>query len=616
MSAISKNMIRDRMVNTAARIWDIDEHEIEQNIDPLALLLIEACAAEMEKIGYRIDESHGRLLDNLSELILPESLLGAIPASGILQASPIGESVVINQKTNFSLTEKIHRPTTNSYEVVDLHLSPVGNVRLVNASLLFMLAGKKLYSMQENKNKKLLHSENQNAVSNSFYLCISTAAEKMDLKGLSIYVTLRNHSKSIVFYNALEHARCYIDGKEIGIASGQAYFDQHSENIDSLIDSDGSKTRKLERKLSYVYSNRFLMLDENTDAAAAKLPAAVLENLPANVSAELNATSYIAIQVVLPQHFEEEVFDVMSCYINAFPAVNKELKSFSHKTDQFINIVSIPQAGTFFDLENIKNEKGESYKLKAGSESKTVDAGEVIVRSAGVGKSSSEDIRSMINNITETIRDQSAYFGQIGNESLLGRLREISKSLTGIEDAIGKSADKKPEIQYLLLRPKDKGEIIFVDYWITQTEDANVIKAFKPIEKVNNVKVNAKLCSTLTSFSGGRHISSEAEKKTILRQQIMSGAAVTSAEDIKILCKKVYGDKISKVVVSKGVQVGMSAQEGFQKSINVQLTLSDVVKADMQTEMNNLYQELSYYLQKNASPVYPFKIIIDESSKN
>ena len=51
MAAIKKEKIKDQMVNTAARIWGIDESEIDQNLDPLAMLLIEACAAELEKIG-------------------------------------------------------------------------------------------------------------------------------------------------------------------------------------------------------------------------------------------------------------------------------------------------------------------------------------------------------------------------------------------------------------------------------------------------------------------------------------------------------------------------------------------------------------------------------------
>jgi hypothetical protein len=61
MAAIKKERIKDQMVNTAARIWGIEESEIEHNFDPLALLLIEACAAELEKIGHNITESHKSL---------------------------------------------------------------------------------------------------------------------------------------------------------------------------------------------------------------------------------------------------------------------------------------------------------------------------------------------------------------------------------------------------------------------------------------------------------------------------------------------------------------------------------------------------------------------------
>src|SRR6476620_3106033 len=100
MAAIKKERIKDQMVSTAARLWGVEESEIEHNFDPLALLLIEACAAELEKIGHTITESHTRLLDNLAEIILPQSLFGAIPASGILQAMPLDNSLEIDANTS------------------------------------------------------------------------------------------------------------------------------------------------------------------------------------------------------------------------------------------------------------------------------------------------------------------------------------------------------------------------------------------------------------------------------------------------------------------------------------------------------------------------------------
>ncbi len=95
----------------------------------------------------------------------------------------------------------------------------------------------------------------------------------------------------------------------------------------------------------------------------------------------------------------------------------------------------------------------------------------------------------------------------------------------------------------------------------------------------------------------------------MLRQEILSGGKIVSAGDIQLLCKKIYGDKLNNVEVSKGVRVGVGLQEGFQKTIDVRLSYTKKMSEDMHNEKANLYQELAYHLQKDASPVYPFNII-------
>ena len=60
MPAFKKERIKDQMVRTAARLWQVPENEIDTGFDPLILLMMEACAAELEKIGYDISASHSR----------------------------------------------------------------------------------------------------------------------------------------------------------------------------------------------------------------------------------------------------------------------------------------------------------------------------------------------------------------------------------------------------------------------------------------------------------------------------------------------------------------------------------------------------------------------------
>ena len=614
MAVIKKERIKDQMVNTAARLWGVEESEIEHNFDPLALLLIEACAAELEKIGHNITESHTRLLDNLAEIILPESLFGSMPASGILQAMPLDNSIDIDTTTAFSLTQKIHKPATNSTETIDLHFSPIGKFKLFKADIAYMISGNKLFGIKENGGRELIFSPDKLNNSNEIWLALR--AEKMPetLHGLSIYFDLRSNSRANSFYNSLSFVKCFINDNPVQISNG--FSNNQGIEIDQkeILLSGDDRSNKLNRKIGYVYQNRFLQITDPAKITHTTVPAAWQEKLSPEIIKKIEAEKLVFIKIVFLQNFPQEVFDIVSCSINAFPAVNKKLNSFNYKTDEWLNIIPIPVTGTFFDLASVKSEKGENYKIRSASGGNNLAVGEVIVRSSGVGKSNSQEVREMINNLTETIRDQSAYFSQISNEIILSRLREIGKILTGLEDNINNATDKKPEFYYLMMRPKKNGEMIFVNYWTTNDADANNIKAGVSVSAVNSTVINSKKSQTLTSFSGGKNNVSESEKRLILRQQLLSGGKIISAEDVKLACMQLYGNKLKSVDVQKGVQISNKAGEGFTRTIDVLLTYSNLVNESMKTEMDNLYYELEFSLQSTASPIYPFRIIINNTA--
>lgn len=611
MAVIKKERIKDQMVNTAARIWGISEHEIEQNADPLAMLLIEACAAELEKIGHSISESHTRLLDNLAEVMLPESLSGAIPASGILQAMPVEETTVIGPYTDFSITQKIYRTATNTNETVAIHFSPVADYKLYKADLAYLALGNKMYGINENNRKELISTADNLPQTNELTLALKFEKLPANLDGLNIYFDIRKHSAANVFYNALPYATCYINNSPVQVINGADNKDDAGQSQKEILLSADGKTNNLNRKIRHIYQHHFLQIKDTGKISPADIPVNWLQKFSTESLKKIETDKPVFIKLVFKQNFSQEVFDALACNINAFAAVNKKLNSFNYKTDEWLNMVPIPDKGIYFDLENVKSEKGENYKIRPMAGANDLLAGEIIVRSSGAGKTSSQDVREMISNITETIRGQSAYFGQISNEVVLSRLREIGKILTGLEDSINTATDKKPQLNYLMLRPHKKGEMVFVDYWTTNEADANSIKSGMLITAVNSTQINSKKSYTVTGFSGGKNAVSEIEKKAMLRQQLLSGGKIISAEDVKLLCMRLYLDKLSKVEVQKGVQIGSKPFEGFTRTIDVILTYSNLVNESMDNEMENLYRELEYVLQKDASPVYPFRIIIN-----
>src|ERR1700712_5545808 len=113
MTPLKKEGIKDRMQKTAARLWGIPDNEIETNFDPLVSLLIEACAAEFEKIGNAINTSQDRLIEKLADLIVPESVVGPKPTSTIAAATPLETTAEFTNQTAFSIPQSYINEANN-----------------------------------------------------------------------------------------------------------------------------------------------------------------------------------------------------------------------------------------------------------------------------------------------------------------------------------------------------------------------------------------------------------------------------------------------------------------------------------------------------------------------
>ena len=95
----------------------------------------------------------------------------------------------------------------------------------------------------------------------------------------------------------------------------------------------------------------------------------------------------------------------------------------------------------------------------------------------------------------------------------------------------------------------------------------------------------------------------------MLKQQLHSRGKIVSAEDVRLLCMQLFGERLKEVEVRKGIQVGTGAQEGFSRSIDVMLSLTPESTEYGQAEVEYLCSELEHTLKQSASPVYPFRVL-------
>lgn len=599
----TREQIKENMIRTAARQWGLQENEIETNFDPLIVLLIEALAAELEKIGHEIGNSEARLLSRLADMLLPEAVTGPRPASCILQATPVEASAIIAPEHSFSCS----LPGSTGGSGTEINFLPIGNFTLVNASPAFIFSGNNLYGIGEKQTKELLYSGSSSA-SNTLGIAIASKKELKDLQGLQIYIHLRNSLKAPEFFSTLKHAEVTINNQPASISNGFALPGQFKLSGDQLMRLSEDKIARLRRMVAAIYQDNFISLTGHSPAATNELPEE-WGQLPTELKQQLQAMPLVYLQVKLPRAFKQEIWDNLQIHFNAFPALNYEMHKVNHRASRFINIVPLPVDDLYLDVHSIQDTQGNTYKCKPGPGVNDLQEGEAIVKSSGIGQTSSKDIREMTARLADAIRDKNAFFGEINNDLILSRLAQISKTLSGIEDKLGEATDLHQVKHYVLLRGKKTEDTFAITYSTTNGTDAHAVKAGTVFTNTNAPLVEAKETRAITSAVGGSNELNQQQRQDVLKQQLLSAGKLVTAGDIKTYCAVLFGSRLTNVEVSRGVQIGEQAGEGFKRTIDVRLTF-DKMTEDLRHEVEYKQRELAYHLQENGSFIYPYRILV------
>ncbi len=602
------------MLKTVARLWGVAENEIETNFDPLILLMMEACAAELEKLGYDLSASQSRMLDRLADLLIPEASMSVKPASCIAQATPVEPAVKMDLLTRFYTTQQIQQVDTKATSKLDVFFTPVGEFPLFKVKLAYLFCGSRFYRVNDNNSKELIF-ETSGLASNGDEIWFAISADKgvQNLNGMSLFFDMRGHSEASAFYNSLHHALAFTGDNEMPLQPGYADKQQFDLNPTEMLVAGLDYSKKINRQIAGIYQKHFIHLAGNQSVAsmgAGSVPDSWKHQLPQKVADQLAAESLIFIKLKLNRPFRQDALDTLVCGINAFPVVNRKFNTINYRTDELVNIVPVQVEGSFLDLQDITAANGNKYKFRTTAEGQDLQKGDALVRSTGVGKTSSREVREIIGSLMDAIRDESAYFTELSNEFIMTRFKEIGQILARLEDQVSRAKDNEPARHYILLRPQNAGETVYINYWTTNGQVANQVRSGTLLQPYNHTLVDAKTTGLLTNAVGGKATITEAEKKYVLRQQIASNGKIISAEDVKLVCMQIFGDKLKTVDVKKAIQVGTGAGEGFIRTIDVLLTMAPQVKETMQNEVDYLCSELEYTLENNATMVYPFRVVV------
>lgn len=606
----TKEQIKNRMIKKAASIWGVAANEIEMSFDPIVALLISACASEIEKISSEIKESQTRITEKLIQLMTPETIYGPKPAHAILYTEPNEKKISIKPEFLFYFKKKIPFKNT-SIKFKNIYFSPIKEFKLIDAAVKYIATGDSIIELNSTKAQELVSQTGNDSKlpPSTLYIGVDSELESNDISDISFYFELLNIDDKELFYHHLRSAEWYINDKKINIVDGfYDEFDTQEINLEAIFSDISNKTHTICQKTSNIYKRHFITIKPESkktilkESKYSELEEIINKN---KIKVEGNIRW---IKIVFPRVISNDILKDVFCSLNCFPALNRELISFSYQMREYIDILPVKTEDLFLDMKSIMNTSGKLYKMQ-GKNDLNEGKGTFVLRSDNIGKLDHRKAREYIIHLIELLKDESASFSLFNNDFLQKRLKDLNQLISLLEKKVSDAESEVTETNYVVLKPFKKKEKLLTEFWTTNGKLANNIKAGSGLEVYKGIGIKQKSSFMITSSFGGKNDLSMKERLNSYRRALLSRDRVVTKEDIKALCFELYHDKIENVEIKNAYTTDISLKKGLIQCIEIILHPNKKNKTEL-FEWESINNNLLLFLKKNSTSVFPYKIKI------
>lgn len=190
MEKYNKEQIRNRMLKYAAAFWGIKKAE---NFDPVVKLMLEALSNELYMLGEDFTAIETRLLEKTARILTPDILTSALPAHGVVHASPIEPGYLITKESgmyyeNDLLTQKLSARSISFY--------PACDTLLYKADVKYMVCDDILYQVDHTLSKTMIARTETRTPARTVWLGLAVDDSLTDLENISFYLDFPNLTES------------------------------------------------------------------------------------------------------------------------------------------------------------------------------------------------------------------------------------------------------------------------------------------------------------------------------------------------------------------------------------------------------------------------------------
>jgi hypothetical protein len=615
----SQQQIKDRLFKTAAAIWGLRGTQSESSFDPLVGILLGSCAAELEKISHDIEETRGRTLERLVQLLYPEVLANAQPSYAVAFAKPSEKAALIPAETQFYYPKKYAGGSEGAPTVLkNIYFSPTGPFQLQQTSIALVATTNTVFSINENGHKEAIISapgRTYHPYKNSVWLGLEQAGN-LTAETL-FYFELRNEAGRAVFYDAMPAARWY-QHPETPLNTARRYAaDVPMYGKPDPKEIVSGKTSTVNRMLKHI--NRFYAPHFITVAGIDK--ASQVNEWPEELKAIYTDSDYKQtkkekicwIRIDFPENIHVgAIAGDLFISLNCFPVVNRQLIVAQQKLMEYINIIPLVSDAFFLDIAEVTDIDGNPLD---GFNRQDEDS-PINIHYGGIARFNEKNAVLAVEGLIQQLRDESSAFSGIGNDFLNTELRQLQQSLNKLEQQMAERQMLKADTPYLIVPDKEKTGTsnIYVKYWATNGGDGNLIKAGTSLFLHKSADVQSNSVKLITSTMGGRNSLSNQDKVLAYKTALLSKEKLVTAEDIAAFCRLRMALQYAAIEVKQGYGVRPNTKGGFCKTLDVHIALTE---AEMKALLLNgtvdfWQQDLELAIGANANFFMPLRVFIQK----
>lgn len=603
----SKASIKSRLTRQAAELWGYGEADLD-GFDPLVQVLLEACAVEFEKIGQELHSTQDRLVERLATLLNPNVVDAPHPAHAVAQARARESVALLPNDAQF-----VFVPPTVGRQAVgqELFFSPLQTTRLVNGTVRCLATDAAVWQIEANGQKRLVAQAAAPgpAEYRRLWIGLSLPTEDVKISDLTFYFDWLNEPRRAAYATFLPGEQWLLGRTEI--AASQGLPEPATATGAATLNGEYDFLQRTEQQVRALYAPAFVQLSGSADALASypprPYPAELAESF-GEATALQNLTQPLTwLEVRFAHALPSEAFDQLVCALNCFPVLNRRLHKVLFRLQPALNLFPLVSEEPFLAIRDVYSLSNVAYRPTTLSDLTEGATDTYTLRTHGVSRFDARSGREALRELLALLRDESSAFTAAGTDFVGSILHELNQNLARLEERLDRTNAAQQPVPYLLLRPRNVNDSVYLEYWSSNGEAANRLAAGSQLRIQDGHFLDE--VRLLSTTSGGRERPRPEERTHLLRRNLLARNRLVTLADIKAACWAELGSHLTAVQVEKAFQTGATPAAGFVRCIRVVLTPASGSRLSP-AEWQRATQALHTVLSEQSALNMPYEVVL------